>query len=622
MGVEVFESAMLSMGLTPRPQQTKLVGLIRSVINTGGVKFVQAGTGVGKSYALLTTALEAARTTGMPSVVICPNNSLINQYVSKDAPRIKKSAGGDFAYVKGRSRYLCAQSKAMQDAYGDRAARQRYVDMTSGGKLEWSDHAGIDYTWGCPGAGDCDSNNAWASSPNCPFHSVGHRDSCDSVEGKPWKCECRRTKDGHPPVCSCQFYCGAFEAKRRAMSADVVITNAHVLVWDYLVRQFTGDQAQLLPDRGALFVDECHEVEAIGRSCQSYEIKPGSKVYDVLLELRPWVDRVTMEMVNANQSEGMLGRDPEIVEMAKHAATEVEDLLMRADVAGTDVDMAKHYRKEAKLLQRFVDFVAEDDQHISTVEVPPYGRYDQPAAVLRRICVDTSWLFRDILTAQPSVLVSGTIPASGPKRLGVSDFAKIDDVGHPFDYSKSRLVISNHRGNDRDSAYARSTQTARAINATGGGALILFTSWADLENAMPMVVSQLNPEIAAEVYVQSKDDPASLKTDIEDFRDHGNAVLAGVRSLWTGLDIPGRALRTVIIWKLPYGVPTLEAKAIEKAHGRDVYWDSMLTTLTQGIGRLIRSTDDAGTVFIADSRARQQQWRRNGMTKHIAEFGS
>ena len=618
MGVEiVFEPAMQAMGLTPRPQQTKLVEFIRNTVEIGGVKFVQAGTGTGKSFAILTTALEAARLTKSPSVVVCPNNSLIDQYVIKDAPRIKQSTGGKFVYVKGRSRYLCSQSKALQEG-GDREAKQKYADLTANGKVEWADH-GLDYTWGCPGAGDCDSNSAVERDDHCKLHS-GHVPGCAHVAtNNPWDCECK----GDNPTCSCRYYCGAFEAKRMAMSADVVITNAHVLVWDYLVRQFTGNQVQLLPTPGALFVDECHELEAVGRGCQSDEIKPGSKVYDVIADLREWVDRTTQDMLNSGQTEGLLGRDEQIQKMAQLAKDEVESLLDRAEMAGQDADMARQYRKEAKRLMRFVDFVAESEEHISTVEIQqPVPRYEDPATHLRRICVDTSMLFRDILTEQPSVLVSGTIPQTDPRRLGVGDFSQIENVGHPFDYGKSRLVISNHRGNDRDAGYQRCVQVAKAINSKGGGALILFTSWKDLDEFTPLIVRNLDAKIQREVYVQSKEDPASLKADIEEFRRNGNAVLVGVRSLWTGLDVPGDALRCVCIWKLPYGVPTLESKAIERKHGREVYWDSMLTVLTQGVGRLVRSTEDAGLVFIADSRAKQQRWRANAMTKHIAEFGS
>lgn len=626
MGAEVFEPAMKAMGLDPRPQQVQLVEFIRNTVKVGGVKLVQAGTGTGKSYAILTTALEAARRTKKPSIVVCPNNALIDQYVAKDAPNIKATTGGDFVYVKGRSRYLCTESYAMQKEIGSTHARDEYDRLTANGKVEWADH-GLDATWGCPGSGDCDADNAWVQSPGCLLHSPSHKSGCANfAAADPLSCECRNVGGKKAELtCVCRYYCGAFEAKRMAMTADVVITNAHVLVWDKLVREFTMGQVGLLPEPGALFVDECHELEAVGRSCQSDEIKPGSKVYDVIDGLREWVDETTITMLSSapQQTEGLLGRTDEIRTMAKAAETLADELLDKADLAGQDPAAAKAYRKEAKRLMRFVDFVAESDKHISTIEIQqPIPTDNDPATNLRRVCVDTSWLFRDILTNQPSVLVSGTIPASESRRLGISDLAKIQDVGHPFDYSQSRLVISNHRGNDRDSGYQRAVQTAKAINSKGGGALILFTSWSDLEQFMPMILRNLDPAIRREVYIQSREDPASLKQDIEDFRNHGNAVLVGVRSLWTGLDIPGDALRCVCIWRLPYGVPTLEVKAIEKAHGKQTYFDDMLKVLTQGIGRLIRSTSDTGLVFIADNRAKGQRWRENGMTRHLAEFSS
>lgn len=612
----VFELAMESMGLEPRSQQSKLVDLIRGTVSNGGVKFIQAGTGTGKSFAILPSALEAARETGRPSIVVCPNNSLINQYVNKDRPKIQDAVGGKFVYIKGRSNYLCISSKGMQDL-GSRAARQRYQQLTADGKVEWADH-GLDGMFGCPGSGDCDMSDVWVKDPGCAIHT-GHRSWCEDIDDtKPWECPCK----GPDPVCSCTFYCGAIEAKRKAETADVVITNGHVLTYNHLVFEWTGGGVQLLPTPGAIFVDECHELEAIARSCQSDEIKPNSKVYDVIPGLREWVDLQIQKMLRNETTEGLLGRDAEVKEMADTAEQLANDLEQRADMAGQDPDLAKVYRKEAKQLWRFVDFVSESDEHVSIVELQPVQTHEDPVAHLRRVCIDTSFMYRQILTEQPSILTSGTIPGSDPKRLGVGDFSRIEDVGHPFDYSKSRLVISNHSAKFREHHGIRCAQAAKAINAKGGGALLLFTSWKDMDAALPLIMRDLDPEIRSEVYVQDRNNKASLRQDIEEFRAHGSAVLAGVASLWTGLDIPGDALRTVIIWKLPYGVPTLEAKAIERKHGQQVYWDSMLCRLTQGIGRLIRTTEDAGTVFIVDSRARGQRWRQNPMTRHIAEFSS
>lgn len=593
----IFESTMAQLGLTPRPQQEKLVKLARVALTTDQrVKFVQAGTGTGKSYALLTTALEAARANGQPTVVVCPNNALIDQYVHKDAPKIAEAAGGKFAHIKGRSRYVCANARAFE-RLPEVTARQEYRSLIAKGSLEWAE-LGLDHSYACPGSPDCDRASS-SDSAFCPKHGPMY--------------------SGDPEaVCACEWVCGAFEAKRRAQDADVIITNGHVLTWNYLVYQFTGGAASLLPDAGAVFVDECHELEDIGRDCVSDEIKPGSKVYEAVTGLRGWVDDAVQRMVAVGQTEALLSRDAEIEQLAAQAKSEADDLLDQADAQGVDPALAKSYRREAQRLMRFVDFVAEDDDFISTIELDHSNPYDDTAALLKRRCVNAAPMFSQILGRQPSVLVSGTIPNSAPRRLGFK--ATVENVGHPFDYAKSTLAISPHSPKDRAAFLPRVEQVAQAINSTNGGTLVLFTSWSDVDTIVPALVKRLNPEIRDRVYVQSKEDPASLKQDIADFRADGNAVLIGVRSLFTGLDIPGSALRQVIIWKLPYPVPTLEWKAIERTHGKQTYFDAMLTVLTQGIGRLIRSTDDEGRVFIVDSRAAQQRWRASHMTAHVAEF--
>lgn len=590
----VFEETMARLGLTARPQQLKLIELTRETLasTTNEPRFVQAGTGVGKSYVLLTTALEAARKFGKPTVVVCPTNALIDQYVHKDAPVVRGAAGGKFAHIKGRSRYVCSNARAFE-RMSTRSARQEYWSLTRRGSLEWAD-LGLDNTYACPGSPDCDRASA-VDDTVCTRHNTALRDG-----------------DGE---CACEYTCGAFEAKRLASTADVVITNGHVLVWDRLVRQFTGGAAALLPDAGAVFVDECHELESVGRDCLSDEIKPGSKVYDVVTGLREWVDKTAAAMQAMGQTEALLTHDDDITWMAAEAEAEATALEDQAAAVGVDPALAKTYRREAARLMRFVNFVAADDNFLSIIEVhrdPPHG------VTLRRRCVNAVSVFREILGDKPSVLVSGTVPNTAPKRLGFR--SPVENVGHPFDYSKSTLAVSQYHPKDRAAFLPRVEQVAQAINSVGGGTLVLFTSWADIDAVVPALMRRLDPGVRDRVYVQSKDDSASLKQDVADFAADGNAVLIGVRSLFTGLDVPGPALRQVVLWKLPYDVPTLEWKAIERVHGRQCYFDAMLTVLVQGVGRLVRSTDDVGRVFIADARASGQRWGASHLTAHLAEF--
>lgn len=565
----VFEDVLAGLGYAPRPQQTELVRVARETMR-GGQRFVQAGTGTGKSYAVLSVALEHARQTGMPSVVICPNNTLIDQYVTKDAPAVNGIAGGKFVHIKGRNRYVCADSAALIFKKRD-GVQALFLGWAAqgGGFLEWA-KLGLDESYACPGSDVCDGE-----------------------------------------------LCGAIMARMAAVDADVIITNAHVLMWDYLIGIYTAGAAGLLPEYGALFVDECHELESVGRGCLSDEITSKSPVADEVPRLKEWMAEVGRNMVKEGRREQALEQSLAIQQMAAEATRMAVDL----EYSYGD-EIPKTVKRQIKRLRKFADIATNDSPfHVSIVEA-----FDSPGeggaraldkVQLRRVCVDASSQFAEILTAQPTVLVSGTIPGSDRRRLGLPK-VRIADVGHPFDYSKSTLVVSRYSPKESTDIVHRVNSAVRAINQTKGGTLLLFTSWADLETVTPLIAERLDAGI--DVYAQSKDEPATLPEDVEAFRQDGNAVLAGVRSLFTGLDIPGPALRQVILWKLPYAVPTIEVKAIQDRFGRAVYRDQMTMTLVQAVGRLIRTTDDEGRILIMDCRAAKLRWADDRMAYHLDEF--
>src|SRR3954467_10272006 len=102
------------------------------------------------------------------------------------------------------------------------------------------------------------------------------------------------------------------------------------------------------------------------------------------------------------------------------------------------------------------------------------------------------------------------------------------------------------------------------------------------------------------------------------FRDSGSAVLLGTTSFWEGVDVPGDALRALLIAKLPFRVPTepvtaAHCEAIE-ARGGDSFKDYMLPhaalRLKQGVGPLVRTSADRGVVVIADPRVVTKSYGR------------
>jgi ATP-dependent DNA helicase DinG len=105
---------------------------------------------------------------------------------------------------------------------------------------------------------------------------------------------------------------------------------------------------------------------------------------------------------------------------------------------------------------------------------------------------------------------------------------------------------------------------------------------------------------------------------LQRFRDAGRAVLLGTATFWEGIDVPGDALRAVLLAKLPFRVPTepmvaAQCEAIE-ARGGNSFVEYMLPhaslRLKQGFGRLIRTGTDRGVVVLADPRVVTKRYGR------------
>lgn len=590
---------MAHLGLEPREQQLRMLAHVRRAlggggVSTGAVALVQAGTGTGKSFVILSEAAAQSHLTDLPSLVVCPNNTLINQYVQKDAPRIAAALGADIQYIKGRGRYVCANSKAIRDQCLGRPKSARlelFKSVTLNGReIEWAE-LGFTAEWGCPGSKKCKRGSL---------------------------CVCGAAQANDPDmICTCPRACGILIARDRAESADVVITNAHVAVWDRRLRGMSEGTFGLLPEYGALFVDECHELEGIGRDVMSDEIGDKSKVWGLSTLVARWREQQVAEMIEAGVTERHLDAEAESTKSLLEWA-----IGFRARFPD-DSD-------EYELADNLISFLSPREGTIAVMQLqledvdpgePPRVR----SFVCQRRLIDASGFFNGFLTRQPSVLASGTIPPSDRRRLGISK-TRIEYVGHPFDYSKSQLYIAPYDARDRADLGDRIRMTVKGIRAAqrdGRGTLILFTSWADLDLVGQALQAELGDD--APIWVQGREEEyaiagGSLANDVEEWRNTRGGVLLGVRSLFTGLDIPGDALGQVIIWKLPYAVPTAEVKALQDLWGRSVYSDAMVMTLVQAVGRLVRTSDDHGRVMIMDDRAKRLDFMGNPMMHHLSEF--
>lgn len=532
-----------------KPQLALYEHLIRA--DRRGV-IAQAGTGTGKSAAILSAAAHSARQNLQQSIVITPTLTLMDQYEEKDVPVMEAACPDlEFASLRGRAHYFC--------------------EMTASGLTEM----GLDYVIGCEGSDGGCTKRGWA----------GHDDDC-------------------PPGCSddheIRWRCDYQAAKARASMANVVITNSDMLIVNDRILTPLG--AEIFSPEGQLFVDEAHQLEQKLRDWASRSI--WWKNLDRFRfagtagpTLAKWLQN--QDNVDLKSARGFpLGALREI------AYAEMPSPFPR--------DGLSKQRETQEACSRLLEFI--DNPHDSAVAHVNQGS-------LKMDWINIAKSAGELLTQRAFGLVSATVPRTMAATLGVPD-APFIDVGHPFDYGTQAWLGFSPYGGDYKSAQSPSNFEFRVnevidlIRRAKGGALILFSSFRDLEAVSNRVIPQIRNEVG-EILIQDHDcDKAELARR---FKADGNAVLFGSESFATGFDVPGDALRLVVVWKLPYPAVNPVSNAIRTAsYAR--YEDSMRVRAVQAIGRLIRTNQDRGIVWVADARGRRLLDTSDPLTAHLPTF--
>ncbi len=193
---------------------------------------------------------------------------------------------------------------------------------------------------------------------------------------------------------------------------------------------------------------------------------------------------------------------------------------------------------------------------------------------------------------------------------------KTSIVDSPFDFdSQSRLLVGSFLPEPKDRLFIpQALACVEQILATADvGTMLLFTSYSDLNSVYDHISDTLYHNHRP-FFAQGK--IGSRSSILEEFKRHTNAVLLGTSSFWEGVDIQGESLSLLILFKLPFQVPSepvVEA-LIDKLdrENKDSFMHFMLPNallrLRQGFGRLIRSKTDRGIVLIMDSRVSNKRY--------------
>jgi ATP-dependent DNA helicase DinG len=650
-----------------RPSQRDMTAYVSDLYNDGGVGMLEAGTGVGKSFAYLVPALVWARENGERTVVSTNTINLQEQLVGKDLPILARALGtGDhsptFALLKGWRNYVCLSRLDQAREQGDSLFEdERRVELD--GLAAWAART---------------SDGSLADLTDEPSADVWDAVAAESDL-------CTRLKCPHFDRCF------LFQARRRAAEADVVVVNHHLLASDLAVRMASDNwqEAAVLPPYRRLVLDEAHHLEDVaamhlgaqvsmlgvqrllsrlekngrgllptlrsvlfGRddllSAASRELAQQGLV-DALAAARRAADDVFARL--ARRLDGEPGPAP-VLRLRDEFLTDavwdeglgvaLDNLLLafsRLSEGGAMIadrlTLDDPSERRAQLVGELRGVVRRLDAAAAgltaTLRPPTAG----PAAVrwlerrgrktpnvsLAAVPLDLAPILKENLfdRIETVVLTSATLAAGGDfgyleERLGLDlppARTKVREIhASPFDYASQCLFgIPTDLPEPRDDESGHGAAVARVLvelaHASDGGMFVLFTSHAALRRAADAVRDSIGGRWP--LFVQGEGQRDHL---LRRFREAGSGILLGTDSFWEGVDVPGRALRVLILAKLPFKVPTepLTAARLERLEARGLNGfahylvPNAALKLKQGFGRLIRSRGDVGAVVLLDRR--------------------
>ena len=630
-----------------RPQQLEMAHRVADVLDHGGALVIEAGTGTGKSLAYLVPSVLWALANDSKVAVSTYTRTLQAQLLGDDLPLVR-AAGLEFeaALVKGRGNYLCRRK--LEGAHGESGP----------------DKAVLDRIWGWSEAADEGS-----------IQELG-----EQLDDEVWESISSHADSTLRARCPHYNQCFYYGARRRAAASHVLVLNHALLLADLSIKAQT-DGDGVLPRFGRVLIDEAHHLEDAATSVlgDTLTVRAISRAVTPLLDRRKRKGALTRI---AERWSTKANRLHEVCGLAKDDLAQLKaELEPRFDVLGStllgpdpqrritaDVERTDPWRARAAVeldelalqLTRAGDRLGVIAARLDEVEIPT----DQAQPVLdlgrgiRRLRekVESTRSFRQghadrvrwieqaprrgaVKLAQAPIHVapvlqellwdrieavgatSATLAIGGRfdhwmERHGAPPDSVRACLPSPFDYASQALLLLPRdlpRPDEPGWIEAVGDATIRLVEASQGGAFVLCTSHRQVRELGRRIDQAVGDRFP--VLIQGR---ASRDRLLRSFRQSEGSVLVGTDSFWEGVSVKGRALRLVVIPRLPFRVPTepVAQARYERlvAEGRDPFraWSlpEAVIKLRQGFGRLVRSRADTGAVALLDRRLHDRWYGR------------
>jgi len=604
-------------GFEARPQQVRMARAIQEAFVRKRHLVVEAGTGVGKSFAYLVPVIQYLCETSQKAIVSTFTIPLQEQLCHKDIPFLQRCLPLPFRAVlaKGRGNYLCKRRL-------DFASRMQHSLLGSTSQ-------------------ELDALRQWAlttedgSLSDLPF--LPSRTIWDKVRSEHGNCRGRK----------CHHYRDCFynHARKKWDQADLIVANHALLLSDLTLKE---QGVGLLPEYQVVVLDEAHNLERaaeehFGIEVTNHRIKylldelynprthhgllthsdgddllkligeTSEAANDFFRKVQAWYDAekdTTNGKCPARFVNDILSLRLKELRKALHQLSKETDDPDKQGEIGRSID-------HCEALQADLDNFLSQEQPDRIYWVETEGQTNRTIR-LRAAPLNVGPDVRRCLLDKyrPVILTSATLSTGldggfgfFAGRIGLTDF---DDLrlDSPFDYERQvTLYIERNLPNPNEPAFlAAGTEAIKKyIHRTGGRAFVLFTSHQMLCNIAERMEGWIE-ENGFTLLRQGADmDRGAM---IAHFKTNDRCVLFGTDSFWQGVDVPGEALSNVIIVRLPFAVPDqpLLAGRLQqiREQGGDPFNEyqlpSAIIKFKQGFGRLIRSATDSGIVVVLDSR--------------------
>lgn len=586
-------------GFRPRQGQANMSEDVMYAIENKQRLIIEAGTGIGKTFAYLVPALVS----GKKIIISTGTKSLQDQLFHRDFPLITKVIGRPVtaSLLKGRSNYLCLYR--LDNASSNKKAISHDLHLVNKWRHQTS-------------TGDCseligvsEDSAVWPMVTSTIENCLGNK--------------CPDYKD-----------CYVVKARKIAQESGLVVINHHLLFADLVIKE--EGFANFLPEAEVIILDEAHQIPDIatqffGLSIGTIEIE--RLVKDALLITIPLNQPAVIKKIDnlknairqfrldAPKKEGRY----EFFQIEDKVNQSLQEILLALEelkqilhpIIDTKDSIEKIFEITDIYHSRLLNIINPDlDDGLRWIDIKSRGiRLNMtPLDVgfkLRILFshIDQTWIFTS------ATIAIGSDFSHFRNRMGLNDAVeisypspyKLDD--NALIYLPKNLIEVSNKGFTESMLEA----TVKLLGLIGGGVFFLFTSNHSLREAEKWFDSRNNILKERPLLVQGRSPRDDM---LKKFREHGNAVLLGTKSFWEGVDVRGNALNMVVIDKLPFKSPAdpLMMARLEfiKKNGGNGFIEHQLPSavlaLKQGVGRLLRDQSDYGVIVICDNRIKNKNY--------------